>query len=44
MIYIIHYKKLKERKDYLIKELTNLNFEYYFIEDYDRNNMAEHIL
>jgi|TARA_R110000787_G_scaffold271439_1_gene378634 GR25 family glycosyltransferase involved in LPS biosynthesis len=44
MIYIIHYKKLKERKDYLIKELTNLNFEYYFIEDYDRNNMTEHIL
>jgi GR25 family glycosyltransferase involved in LPS biosynthesis len=44
MIYIIHYKKLKERKNYLIKELNNLNFDYCFIDDYDRDNMPDYIL
>lgn len=39
-IYIVHYTKLKERKDNLIKFLEKVNVPYEFIEDYDQEDLS----
>lgn len=39
-IYVIHYSKLKERKQSIKSILDPLNVEYEFIEDYDKEDLA----
>ena len=40
-IYIIHYKKLVERKEVLIRSLNKLSLPFEFIDKYDRDNLKE---
>lgn len=44
MFYIIHYKKLTDRKDYLINKLNSFNLEYHFIEQYDRETISNNLV
>lgn len=44
MIYIIHYKKLIERKEYLINKLNEFNIKYKFIENFDREDIPQYII
>lgn len=37
-VFIIHYKKLTERKEYLTKVLNDLNLDFQFIEEFDRDD------
>ena len=39
--YVIHYTPLKERKNYMLKELNKRSLIYYFIEDYDREKLSD---
>ncbi len=43
-VYIIHYTKLKERKDYIRRLLENFCINHEFIERYDRENISEETL
>lgn len=40
-IFIVHYKKLTERKKYLVDKLTEYGFEYEFIENFERELISE---
>ena len=40
-IYIIHYKKLVERKEALIESLNKLSLPFEFIDKYDRDNLKD---
>jgi len=44
MIYIVHYKKLKERKKYLKSQLEKFGVDHYFIESYDRNDVDNDVI
>ena len=44
MIYIIHYKKLTDRKEYLINKLNSFNLEYRFIEQYERETISTNLI
>ena len=39
-INIVHYKKLKERKQKLVNELENNNIKYSFVDNYDRESLT----
>lgn len=39
--YVIHYKALTERKEFLLKQFDKHSLDYYFIENYDRNTLTE---
>lgn len=38
-VYVIHYTKLKDRKENILKVLSNFNGHITFIEDYDKENL-----
>ena len=40
-IYIIHYSKLSERKEYMNQILDNLNIDFEFIEKFDKETLKE---
>jgi len=39
-IYVVHYTKLSERKDNIIKILNDINIPYEFITDYDQEDLS----
>lgn len=40
-IYIVHYSKLKERKENILKVLNRINIPYEFIEEYDQEDLTQ---
>ena len=43
-VYIVHYKKLVERKAYLINELSKYNFNVVFVDEFERETLNETII
>ena len=41
-VFVIHYTKLKERKQHIQEQLANYGFDVEFVTDHDRENLTDH--